>query len=93
MIANPHFLAGQFTQKPMPPSLNPSAPSVGHTLSLDIRMLDVKSPQGYTHAIHVVSENEGYYKVVPSRTGKGKDLFDALYNYIQQHIMLRCSSC
>ena len=85
---NPHFLAGQFTQKPMPASTNPPAPSVGHTLSLDIRMLDVKSPQGYTHAIHVVSENEGYYKVVPSRTGKGKDFLMPFTIIFLQHIML-----
>jgi hypothetical protein len=79
---NPHFLAGQFTQKSMPPSDHPPAPSIGHTLSLDIRKLKEKSPQGYTHTIQVVSEYEGYFAVIPAKSATGADLFDALYHYI-----------
>jgi hypothetical protein len=79
---NPHYLAGKYSQKPMPSSLNPPAPSVGYALNMDIRKLKSKSPQGFTHAIHVVSEHEGYFSVIPAKTASGTDLFDALYSYI-----------
>jgi hypothetical protein len=79
---SPHYLAGKYSQKPMPSSTNPPAPSVGYALNMDIRKLKAKSPQGYTHAIHVVSEHEGYFTVIPAKTASGLDLFNALYSYI-----------
>ena len=77
-----HFLAGYFHQKPMLTSTTAPAATPGHTLSFDVSKLSVKSVNGFTHEIRVVSEYEGYFAVIPSRTGQGKDLFEAMHGYI-----------
>jgi hypothetical protein len=79
---SPHYLAGYFQQKSMPPSTTAPAPSPGHTLSFDISKLKVKSINGYTHEIRVVSEFEGYLAVLPARSKDSKDLFEAVHTFI-----------
>ena len=79
---SPHYLAGFFNKKSMPSSTTPPAPSPGHTLSFDISKLSVPSVNGYTHEIRVVSEYEGYFAVLPAKTGHGRDLFDAMHRHI-----------
>ena len=79
---NPHFLAGRFSHKPMPPSEHPPASAPGQMLNIDIRHLVEKSPGGYTHSIQVISEFEGYFAVIPAKSATSADLFNALYSYI-----------
>ena len=40
------------------------------------------SINGFTHAIRVVSEYEGYFAVIPAKTAKGRDLFEAIHSLI-----------
>jgi hypothetical protein len=42
----------------------------------------VKSLNGYTHEVRVVSENEGYFAVIPARSAKGADLFESIHKFI-----------
>jgi hypothetical protein len=51
-------------------------------MCFDISRLTAKSVLGYTHEIRVVSEKEGYFSVIPAKSGSCKDLFNAMYDYI-----------
>jgi hypothetical protein len=77
-----HFKAGHFNNQHMTPSSSTPAPSPGHTMCFDISRLTAKSVHGYTHEIRVVSEKEGYFSVIPAKSGSCKDLFIAMYDYI-----------
>ena len=79
---DPHYLAGYFNQKPMPPSQTPPASAPGQALSFDIAKLAVPSVNGYTHEVRVVSEFEGYFAVLPARSKSCKDLFEAIHSFI-----------
>ena len=79
---SPHYYAGYFNKKAMPPSTNPPAAAPGQTLSFDISKLVVPSVNGYTHEVRVVSEFEGYFAVLPARTKNCKDLFEAIHSFI-----------
>jgi hypothetical protein len=63
-------------------SQTPPVPYPGHTLSFCIHKFTSKSINGYTHEIYIVSESEGYFKVVPARSASSKDMFEAVREFI-----------
>jgi hypothetical protein len=79
---SPHYYAGYFQQKAMKPLTTPLTPTPGQTLCFSISRLVVKSIDGYTHEIRVVSEHEGYFLVISAKLASGKDLFGSLHAYI-----------
>lgn len=70
----PHCLAEKLPNDPMPTSLH----DVGQTISTDVHLLSVPTPNGYTHKSNMVDHKSGHFGVSVSKSKRTPDMVDGL---------------
>ena len=78
----PSCIKGKIRRLSMPPSTNPPAPYIGHTLFLDLDKLDEATPGGYTLQVLAVDEKSGKIDIVGSKSKTVHDLFTSVWEII-----------
>ena len=86
--ACPQCDQGKNRKYPMKPSNAPPAPSIGHTLCIDLDILPSESPNGNKQQLTCVDEKTGRVDIAGAKIKSTVDLFSVVWEIVSRYNML-----